>query len=314
MRSDKPQFLSPIISTHDIDGWRRLLEQVFDLHEVARQTLSADAVESLWGLAGHSAETVLFETPGTPYGIRLIHCDPASSVEIRSQVSGYDCNALKVIDFYAPDFDKAVARLAAAGFALKDEQADYELLGHRITEAHLWGPDSAVCALLGGPLEFFADFVSVTDRTVSEVMSVSAPVKNPEAVSRFYSTLGFDKVYEYEITDESFQHLVGAESKLHIRAINMGPAKNLPYFGIIHYGLPDGTQKDLASVAQLPNRGLVAATVGVRDLGTIERRCRDQGIEVVAPAQPCRLLPYDTVSSMAVRAPHGVVHQLIELT
>ncbi len=306
------EFLGPIVSTHQLTVWERLLAEGFDMAEVARQDLAVSDVAALWGLEGHSAETVLFETPGTPYGIRLVALDPPSAESIRDPGSGYDCDALKVIDFFTADFQAARARLEDIGFRLKDEIAEYDTDSGHITEGHLWGPDDVVCALVAGPPGFLAEFVTVADRVVSEVHSVSAPVEDQAAVVGFYESLGLTEVHRYEVTDESFQHLVGANDPLHIRAINMGSVRHQPYLGVIHYGLPTGSYQSLADRNRWPHRGLAGATVRVTDMAATLHACQQAGGTLLARQNKVELAPYGSVTAAAVRAPHGVLHHLIQ--
>ena len=307
------KLLGPIVSTNDIDAWRSLLTGGFNLNEVCAESLSEQAVQSLWGLSGHRAETALFETDGTPFGIRVIRLLPGAEETVRHRCSGHDCNALKVIDFYAPSFEEARSRLKRVGYDVKEEIAEYDVGSVRITEAHLWGPDEVVCAILSGTPEFFGDFVSITNALFSEVLSISAPVDCPADAIQFYARLGLEDVYQYEVTDSSFQHLVGSNGPIHVRAVNMGSRRDQPYFGIIHYGLPADTQNSLADRAWLPNRGLIGATVRVSDLAVARQASIDDGYEIIADARPVRLKPYGLIRSMVIRAPHGVHHQLIEI-
>lgn len=306
-------FLGPIISTSSLDRWKSLLVDGFGLEQVSDQLLYSGDVAALWGVQADSARTAWFATPGTPYGIRLVQLAPASPVVIRNPSSGYDCNALKVIDFYAPDFAAAQKQLDAAGFQLKEDIAQYDLDVGQITEGHLWGPDNVVCALISGPPAFFSEFVTVSNATFSEVLSVSAPVDGPAAVVAFYEHLGLSEVYRYEVTDHSFQKLVGAAKPLHIRAINMGVVKEKPYFGVIHYGLPADQYVSLADRAVFPNRGLVAATVSVDNLAAVVEKLASSTAELLCPPSQQFLEPHGPVNTMLVRAPHGVLHQLIEI-
>lgn len=307
-----PDFLGPIVSTNNLEQWTSLLVEGFGLQRVCEQQMDACAVNAIWGLQEHSAVTAWFVTPGTPYGVRVVQLSPSSPVVIRHESSGYDCDALKVIDFYAPDFNSAQHRLNAAGFQLKDDVAQYDLEVGQITEGHLWGPDGVVCAIISGPHAFFSEFVTVSNAPLSEVLSVSAPVADPAPVISFYEQLGLHDVYRYEVTDHSFQKLVGAASPLHIRAVNMGVAKEKPYFGIIHYGLPPDHYQSLADRAVFPNRGLVAAIVRVSNLEAVAETFGANAIEVLSPPTTVNLAPYGDVHTMLVRAPHGVVHQLIQ--
>ena len=308
------RFIGPIISTNDLDRWRTLLINAFQLREVAFERLGPEPIAELWGLRDHSAETAVFETPGTPFGIRVVEFSPLSDISIRDPASGYDCNALKVIDFFAPDFDAARAQLEDCGFKLKDDIAEYDIESGRVIEGHLWGPDNVVCALVSGPGAFLNGFVTVKDALVSEVHSVSCPVDDPQGVIDFYrEVLGLEEVYRYEVTDESFQHLVGAKTRLHIRAVNMGLRREEPYFGIIHYGLPPDAYRSLKDRAVLPHRGMVGATLWVSDIAAVEKTCRERGAPIVAPRAQLDIAPYGSAQSMAIRSPHGVLHHLLEL-
>ena len=306
------QFIGPIISTDSTETWEHLLVKAFGMAAVARQTLTAAEVEALFGIAGHTATSVWFETPGTPYGIRVLQLTPGSTVCIRDPDSGYNSNALKVIDFFTGDFERARKTLEAAGFQLKSEIAEYDTDSGHIIEGHLWGPDGVVCALVAGPRDFLSEFVTITDRVVSEVHSVSAPVEDQAGVVAFYASLGLREVHRYEVTDESFQHLVGAKDPLHIRAINVGSARHEPYLGIIHYGLPAGSYASLAERACLPHRGLVGATIRVPDVAAAVVACREAGGTLLAAPVSMQLLPFGAVTTAAVRAPHGVLHHLID--
>ncbi len=306
-------FLGPIVSTGELHTWQRLLTQAFGMEQAARQRLNRAEMAALWGVQGvDQAHVGYFQTPGTRYGIWVVQFDPPSPCTIRDPASGYDCDALKVIDFFTADFSGARARLERAGFTLKNEIAEYDTANGRVLEAHLWGPDDVVCALVAGSREFVAKFVTVSDRLVSEVHSVSAPVRDQPAVVRFYESLGFREVHRYEITDTSFQHLVGAHDPLHIRAINMGVTRQRPYLGIIHYGLPEGTYQSLAEHARLPRRGLAGVIVRVPHVAEAVLRCRDAGARVLAPVAEIGLEPLGSVIAASVRAPHGVLHTLIQ--
>ena len=302
----------PIVSCADLGVTRPMFEKVFGLTQVAAQKLSRDEVKALWGLDGHSADTVVLDTPGTPFGGRLVQFDPVSPVAIRNRATGFDADALKVIDFYAPDFDVAEAHLKSQGFALKHERAEYDLPEGHFIEGHLWGPDEVVCALVSGPRDFFGGFVTVKDKTFSEVHSISAPVSDPETVLRFYKdVMGLEIVHEYFIDAESFSKLVGTPHKLQLKARNVGLKRSEPYFGIIHYGLPTDAYQSLRDRAVFPNRGLAGATVMAEAIDVIAEKALAFGAEILAPAIRIHVAPYGLVTSMTLRAPHGVIHHLI---
>ena len=303
----------PIISCEDLAAQRVVFEQVYGLRPVAEETLSQETVAALWGLTGRTAKTVLLETPGTRFGIRLVQFDPLSDIVIRHKSSGYNSDALKVIDFYAPYFYAAKAHVEAKGFHLKDEVAEYELDNGSFLEGHLWGPDSVVTALVSGPKDFFRNFATTTEKLFSEVQSVSAPVSDMEAVLAFYAAvLDLGVIYEYGIDHESFADLVGTQHKMTLRAKNVGLKRTEPYFGLIHYGLPETAYESLRDRAVMPNRGLAGMTVMVDDAGDVARKAEAHGAEIVAPLAATALAPYGDIHSFTVRGPHGVVHHIIE--
>lgn len=303
----------PIISCGDIAAQRAVFEKVYGLAPIAEEELSATTVESLWGLSGRTAKTVLLETPGTRFGIRLVQFDPTSDIVIRHKASGYNSDALKVIDFYAPDFYAAKDHLEANGFQLKAEVAEYELNNGKFLEGHLWGPDSVVTALVSGPPDFFRNFATTTEKIFSEVQSVSTPVSDMEAVLSFYDdVLGLGVIYEYGIDHESFADLVGTKHKMKLRAKNVGLKRTEPYFGLIHYGLPETAYESLRDKSIMPNRGLVGMSVFVDDCATVAENAEIHGADSVSPLAETNLAPYGPILSFTVRGPHGVVHHVIE--
>jgi catechol 2,3-dioxygenase-like lactoylglutathione lyase family enzyme len=303
----------PIVSCADITAHRNLFEGVFGLKPIVEQSLDRSQVKALWGLDGHGAKTMLLETPGTHFGVRLIQFDPVSPEIIRHRGTGFDCDALKVIDFYAPDFDAAHEHVKSEGFKLKDDISVYDLPSGKFIEGHLWGPDEIVTALISGPADFFKDFATVTNRMFSEPQSISSPVEDqPRVVSFYNDVLGLPVVHEYYIDDPSFSKLVGTAHKLQLRAKNIGLKRTEPYFGIIHYGLPPGAYKSLRSRAAFPHRGLAGGTLFVDHLADHAREAAKFGCEILAPISEVSLSPYGKVQSLAIRAPHGVIHHLIE--
>lgn len=303
----------PIISCGDLAAQQSLFENVYRLATVATETLSEAHVEALWGLKNTSAETAVLETPGTRFGIRLIQFDPLSDIIIRDKSSGYNADALKVIDFYAPDFYAAKAHLESEGYKLKDEVAEYDLGDKHFTEGHVWGPDAVVTALVSGPKDFFRNFATTTEKLFSEVQSVSSPVSDLDAVLAFYDdVLGLQVIYEYGIDHDSFADLVGTRHKLNLRARNIGLKRTEPYFGIIHYGLPETAYESLRDRAVMPNRGLVGMTVLVDDATEVAHNAAAHGAEVTSPLTKTSLAPHGDIWSLTVRGPHGVVHHVIQ--
>ncbi|MEM1412842.1 MAG: VOC family protein [Pseudomonadota bacterium] len=304
--------LGPLIHTADPATWDRLLTQVFGLERLAEQAFAPDEMTSLWGVPATPGALRHYRTPGTAASIFVLTLDGAAAApEIRDPASGYDADALKVIDFYTPDFERAQARLAQAGFALKGDLADYELPAGPIREGHLWGPDGVVCALIGGAKAFLEDFVSVTDAPFSEVMSVSAPVSDQPAVLAFYQSLGFRELYRYGVDSESFQRLVGADRPIRISAVNMGSHNAQPYVGTIDYALPPAHFRSLRDDAQLPRRGLAGLVIEVPDLSGALATLAAAGYSSAEGPAAVDLAGLGLRSWARVTAPHGVEHYLI---
>ncbi|MET0364605.1 MAG: hypothetical protein ABW169_08115, partial [Sphingobium sp.] len=228
----------PIISSSDI-GAHIALFSAFGLEEVARLDRSIAETAAIWSTDGQASREVTMQTPGTPFGVRLVQFTPGSDVQIRHPSRGSDSEALKVIDFYAPDLNAAMADIEGKGFRFKDDIADYETPEGRYQEAHLWGPDGVVCALISGDPALFTDLATVRDRMVSEPQSISGPVQDPAPILSFLDyVFGLSVIHRYGLDDESFQALVGTSTAMKLRAFNVGIAKREPYFGIIDYGMP----------------------------------------------------------------------------
>jgi catechol 2,3-dioxygenase-like lactoylglutathione lyase family enzyme len=170
-----------------------------------------------------------------------------------------------------------------------------------------------VTALISGPKDFFKGFATVTDKLFSEPQSISAPVSDQPKVVDFYDkVLGLPVVHEYFIDDPSFSKLVGTPHKLQLKAKNIGLKRTEPYFGVIHYGLPPEAFKSLRAQAVFPHRGLAGATLFVDHIDDHAREAKAFGVEILSPVGEAALKPYGKVRSLALRAPHGVIHHLIE--
>ena len=139
----------PLVVTGNLARQREMFEGVFGLSLIADQELDAEAVRVLFGVSGTTARTILLETKGTSIGVRLVEFRPPSNLAVREGAKPIDADALKVIDFMVPDFDKAVAALAARGFNLAAPPAEYSTPADgKFTEGHVEGPDGVICALL----------------------------------------------------------------------------------------------------------------------------------------------------------------------
>jgi catechol 2,3-dioxygenase-like lactoylglutathione lyase family enzyme len=305
--TEGPRILSihgPIISAGDLDAHLALFA-AFGLREVGRCERSAEQNRAIWGTEGQPSVEVVLETPGTPFGVRLVRFEPGSTRQIRDPSRGSDSGALKVIDFYAPDLAAARASIEAAGFAFKDDVADYDTPEGRYQEAHLWGPDGVVCALISGDAALFEDLATVRDRLVSEPQSISGPVEDADATLAFFSdVLGLRVIHRYQLADPSFDALVGT-AQVTLRAWNVGLCKREPYFGVIDYGLPPGTQRSLRTSARPPARGLLGATLIVRDAAAIAAKA---GAAIVSTDMP----GFGQVKIATVQGPNGAWFQAVQ--
>jgi hypothetical protein len=99
---------------------------------------------------------------------------------------------------------------------------------------------------------------------------------------------------------------------LQLRAKNIGLKRTEPYFGIIHYGLPPGASTSLRHSSVFPHRGLAGATLFVDHIADHAREAKAFGVEILSPITETTLSPYGKVQSLTLRAPHGVIHHLIE--
>lgn len=304
----------PIISTAELARQRELFETVIGMECIADHRLDRDAVAAFFGCNADSARLLQLVTPGTSIGVWLVQFAPLSTITIREGGVGVACNALKMIDFFTANRLDAIARLRAHGFELVSEGAAIDLPdGTQYLEAHAKGPDGVMIAAIEPLTGRAADFVTLADRTFSEVQSSSGPVSDFEPVRHFYEdVLGVPMGLQYEFESESFSRMVGVQQTLRIRANNYGRVIEDVMLGIIHYGLPPGTYADLRERAQPPHRGIVGVRLSVAGLEAILERCTAAGIELVcAPTSPA----FDAsgrLHAAAIRAPHGVWHWLIE--
>jgi catechol 2,3-dioxygenase-like lactoylglutathione lyase family enzyme len=304
----RPETLSihgPIISTNDLDAHVALFA-AFGLEEAARCERSCDETQAIWGIDAHGSSEVTLAAPGTPFGIRLIRFDPGSDEQIRDPSRGSDCNALKVIDFYAPDLPAARTSIEHAGFMFKPEVADYDTPEGRYQEAHLWGPDGVVCALISGDPALFTDLATLRDRLVSEPQSISGPVQDAAGTLDFFDrVLGLQVIHRYGLEDASFDAMVGSATQLRLRAWNVGTRKSEPYFGVIDYGLPARSQQSLHETARPPRRGLLGATIRVRDAAAVAKAAAVATVSVAVPG-------FGKSVIATVQGPNGAWYQAIE--
>jgi catechol 2,3-dioxygenase-like lactoylglutathione lyase family enzyme len=314
LSTSRNRVYGPLVSSATPDAHEHLFVEVFGMEVVGRHEITdEDVLDTLApdsGLVGISV--LVLRTPGTDSGVVVLGCDPASGETVRSWETRVDRDALKVIDFYAPDFAAAVAHARSLGYEVEEAEASYELPQGSFTEAHLWGPDNVVTALLGGPAEFFADFAQVGDRLVSEVQSISAPLTSADDSVRFYrDVLEWDVVFEYALDDPSFAQMLGVD-ELTLRSRNVGPSTREPYFGLIDYGLGPAHEGSLRGRSALPRRGLVGAVVLSDDL---DRVVAAAGREAT-PLTPLslRLPALRSERALWLHTPHTVPHLVLDVS
>ena len=302
----------PVISTADLARQRGLFEGVLGLAAVSEQDLDEATTAALFGVTGRRARLVDLRTPGTRIGVTLVRFDPIEDTVIRPGGVGIRPDALKVVDFFTTDLDRAVKRLGSHGFDLVGPPARLELpTGEVFQEAHVRAPDGVMVAFINPVKAHAGDYVSVTDRLFSEVQSCSGPVSDLAAVQSFYEeALGLACGLYYEFESESFGRMVGTGRASRVRARNFGRVVDDVMLGLIDYGLPSGFAPSLREVCRAPNRGLVAVALTVTELDDIVERSHRAGHEVAVPPTDLASSPWGPVRVATVRGPNGVAHLL----
>lgn len=298
------RIIGPIISVGDMAPYRQLFVQGFGMVEEAHDRLQVDGV---------ALESCFLRTPGTAFGVRMWRCDPPTGAILRDPARGTDTDAPKVIDFYAPDFDTALARLARAGFSPKAEIARYSTADGDFQEAHFWQPDGIVCAIISGTRSYLKDFATIIDSDFSEPHSISTPVGDAARAIAFYrQVFGFSPVSTYAFADSSFDAMVGSTQTININAVNVGVANSEPYLGIIDYGLKGRSGQSLNGRARPPARGLLGAEITTLDVDALAHKAAANGAQILAGPTDITLAPYGATRSVVLLAPHGVLHHVLE--
>jgi len=305
------RLFGPLVSTADPAAHRALFRDVCGMEPGAPVSLARDDTALLFGRGASSVELSMLRTPGADSGVVLSRFSPGSDETIRSGDSKVDRDVLKVVDFYAPDFDAAIAHARACGYDVVESQAEYDLVGEAtLREAHLRAPDQLLVAFLGGPAAFFADFVRVTDRRVSEAVGMTLPLSDAKASLDFArDVFGWDVVYEYAIDAPSVAELIGVDQALDVRASSIGSARHEPYLSLIDYGLPPDVGVSLRGRSVAPRRGLLGAVVLVDDLDAVRQAAGSAASGVVDLA----LEPFGPVRASVVLPPHEIPHLVLEV-
>jgi hypothetical protein len=303
----------PIICCARVEPHLRFLN-VVGIDEVERRQWNRSELKQIWGVDADFATEIFLAKKGTKFGARLLQISPTSETVIRDPQSGYDADAPKVIDFYTPDFDRAIEAVEAAGFSMRLHTAQYSLPEGDFKEAHFWAADNFVYALITGPADFFDRFATVTDQLFSEPQSLSGPVSDRAPVEQFFKDVfDLDCVYAYDVGDDSFREMVGAEpTQFKLTARNIGITTKELYFGLIHYGMPRSSYRSLFERARLPNLGLIGASIIVSDIKAIISRAKAGDYEVVSDVQSNVLPGFGSVNMALIRGPNGGTYQVIQ--
>ncbi len=299
----------PLISTAKVADHQRLLGDVFGM--VVRGSVAISAQQSA-GLLGTDvpAELVALQTPGVVAGAVLCRFEATDGVAaetVRDPDARIQFDAFRVVDFYVPDFEKALAHAADAGFPMHTDEASYETHEGGFREAHPLGADHVVTAFLHGDAGFFTGFAEVRDRVTSEPISISLPLTDAAATVEWYrDVFGWGIVYEYDFVDASFSALMGVDDELRVRSVTIGPSRQQTYVNVVDYGLPAGAGDSLAGRSVAPRRGLLGLVVLTDDLDDVLKGAGG------APVVGLEFPPYGPTRAAMVSAPFGSPHLVVE--
>jgi predicted enzyme related to lactoylglutathione lyase len=289
-----------------------LLVGAFGMAETGSAGLVSAQTGALFG-ADCASELVLLRTPGVEAGAVLCRFDssaPEAAQTVRDAETRIHRDAFRVIDFYAPDFDAAVAHANGAGFTMHTKEASYETSDGSFREAHHAGPDGVVTAFLHGPADFFTDFAEVRDRIASEPVSISLPLSDAAPTIEWYADVfGWGIVYEYDFVDASFSELMGVDAEFRVRSSTVGPSRQQTYVNIVDYGLPADQGGSLLGHSVAPRRGLLGLVVLTDDLDEV--RARAGAASAVVELD---LAQFGATRVCVLTPPFGAPHLVIERT
>ena len=308
--SPEVHMYGPLLSVQDVEQHVNLYSDVFGMERVASVTLDADRAQQLFGASAGSLELTSLRTPGVLAGALVAAFEPRSERQIRTEETRLHRDAFRVIDFYAPDLDAAVAHARNLGYHVEHSEAGYDLDEGAFREAHLPGPDGVVTAFLSGPRDFFTGFAKVRDRVASEVCSISLPLTDAKPSLEFYKdVLDWDVVFEYAFSDESFNRLMDVEEPITVTSSTVGFARDEPYVNMVDYGAPEGLGGSVRGASVAPHRGLLGAVLTTGDLDGVRSRA---GAALGAETS-FTLAPFGDVRAAVLTPPHGVPHLVLEV-
>ena len=300
----------PLLSASDVEAHVNLYTDVFGMERVDSVTLAADLTERLFSTPAGTLTLTALRTPGVLAGAVVAAFEPRSERQIRTEETRLHRDAFRVIDFYAPDLDAAVAHARQLGHHVEHSEAGYDLDEGAFREAHLPGPDGVVTAFLSGPRDFFTGFAKVRDRIASEVCSISLPLTDAKPSLEFYKdVLDWDVVFEYSFSDESFNRLMDVEEPITVTSSTVGFARDEPYVNMVDYGAPEGLGGSVRGQSVAPHRGLLGAVLTTDALDAVRARAGEAlGAEVTFT-----LAPFGEVRAAVLTPPHAVPHLILEV-
>ncbi|KAA1420419.1 hypothetical protein FE697_015750 [Mumia zhuanghuii] len=300
----------PLVSTGDLSEQRRLFAALG--MEVRGETvLQPGDAEALLGAGAGETMLLALQTPGVVAGAVVCRYAEPSDQTVRDLAAPLDRDAFKVVDFHAPDLVAAAADAAAAGFDVSTPDGEYDMAGTGLREAHIRGADGLTVALLGGAPGALDPYVSVTDRAVSEVLGITAPVTDVEAAESFYADVfGWKVVHEYAVDGASVENLVGAGTRVRMAGRCIGTAADEPYVGLVTYEVEAGGAVGSSRLGRTvpPYRGLLGGVVVTDDLDGVRARAATAAGDAVA----LTLAPFGAARAAVVRPPSGIPHLVVE--
>ncbi|MBW9216326.1 hypothetical protein KV102_15925 [Mumia sp. zg.B53] len=302
----------PLVSARDLDAQRRLFVSVLGMEERGETVLGARDAGVLLGAGAGETSVVALQTPGAVAGAVVCRFEAPSDETVRDPAAPLDRDAFKVIDFHAPDLAAAAAQAAAAGFDVTTPDGEYDMAGTGLREAHVRGADTLTVALLGGAPGALDPYVRVTDRAVSEVLGITAPVSDVDAAAAFCADVfGWKVVHEYVVDGASVADLVGAGTRVRMEGCCVGTAADEPYIGLVRYVVERGGEAgaSLRGRAVPPRRGLLGAVVVTGDLDGV----RDRAGVLAGETVGLTLAPFGETRAAVVHPPSGVPHLVIEV-
>ena len=309
MRISGPRVLGPLTVAQDLAHHSVLFVNAFGMSELATLALDLPSTQSLFGGDVGPVTMRLLASPGCGSGAIACSFSGDDIGTVRESASPVDVDALKVIDFYAPDLDAAVAHVRGVGLDVEVSGTPYSMDGVPLVEAHIQGPDGLRFAILGGPTQEMRKYVEASDRLISEVLGITSPVRNREQAVDFYADVfGWKPVLEYTAKGEALESLVGLSANLQVTGICMGSRPEETYVDLLDYGLPPEFGASLRDRTTAPHRGLLGLVVLVPDLA---------GLRAVAPpeslgvAQVVQGLP-GIKSAAMLTPPWGIPHLVLE--